>query len=61
MTKEYIRIVEDYCIIVLINLKNYNEETLLFYATWKKQLKETSVSWMKHLNKRVMNEIPVDY
>ena len=44
MTKEYIRIVEDYCVIVLINLKNYNEETLLFYATWKKQLKETSVS-----------------
>ena len=44
MTKEYIRIVEDYCIIVLINLKNCNEETLLFYAAWKKQLKETSVS-----------------
>ena len=61
MTKEYIRIVEDYCIIVLFNLKNYNKETLLFYAAWKKELKETSVSWMKHLNKRVMNEIPVDY
>ena len=37
MTKEYIRIVEDYCIIVLLPIKHLQavEKMLLIYSTWK--------------------------